>query len=275
MPDKIVQFKAVSIVAVLLLMLSFLPGGQSLASKKEFKFDHVKNEGYVAFIVNEYESTIKPDDENDTVNKCDCNGSKEIIHGDGHKTPCPCTGDPEGCKCSKKQIDVITGEEIIGYIEDSKQEIKVMVDEVSDIRDEVVKTADLVKDLVLSEPIENFDKKAKLIDTDYWPIGKEKNLAVDGKQIVMFTADWCSPCRSFKANELPKLKNVGWKVGDSVSSHIRTVDVDKDRATYSKWASQAGVRSIPLFVLVKNGKFAGYKSGYSSATTIAEWYNAN
>jgi hypothetical protein len=35
------------------------------------------------------------------VNKCECNGTKEIVHGDGHRTPCPC---PAGqCKCVKAQ----------------------------------------------------------------------------------------------------------------------------------------------------------------------------
>lgn len=39
----------------------------------------------------------------DTVNKCECNGSKIIVHGDGHRTPCPCTGTASGCKCGTKQ----------------------------------------------------------------------------------------------------------------------------------------------------------------------------
>ena len=38
------------------------------------------------------------------VNKCECNGTKEIVHGDGHRTPCPC---PAGqCQCAKKQEPV-------------------------------------------------------------------------------------------------------------------------------------------------------------------------
>lgn len=38
---------------------------------------------------------------NTPVAKCECNGTKEIIHGDGHRTPCPC---PTGqCQCVKSQ----------------------------------------------------------------------------------------------------------------------------------------------------------------------------
>lgn len=35
--------------------------------------------------------------------KCDCNGAKIIVHGDGHRTPCPCTGTTSGCQCGKSQ----------------------------------------------------------------------------------------------------------------------------------------------------------------------------
>jgi len=39
----------------------------------------------------------------DTVNRCECNGAKIIVHGDGHRTPCPCTGTTSGCKCGTNQ----------------------------------------------------------------------------------------------------------------------------------------------------------------------------
>lgn len=44
------------------------------------------------------EKDDEKDDEKDE-NECPCDGGGYIIHGDGHKTPCPCEGD---CKCKEK-----------------------------------------------------------------------------------------------------------------------------------------------------------------------------
>lgn len=41
----------------------------------------------------------KNKDEEKDENECPCDGSGYIIHGDGHKTPCPCEND---CKCKEK-----------------------------------------------------------------------------------------------------------------------------------------------------------------------------
>ena len=54
-----------------------------------------------------YITKPKPKPVNPT-NECKCNGTKEIVHGDGHKTPCTCSALPEGCKCVAKQ-EVIQG----------------------------------------------------------------------------------------------------------------------------------------------------------------------
>ena len=59
-------------------------------------FDKLRNEGFVAFIVNESEQpeddTAKPDPD---VNKCACKGTGYIWHGDGHQTKCPYHEEPE------------------------------------------------------------------------------------------------------------------------------------------------------------------------------------
>lgn len=44
---------------------------------------------------------IKPDPNTPTV--CKCNGTKEIVHGDGHKTPCTCNP----CNCKKPGESVV------------------------------------------------------------------------------------------------------------------------------------------------------------------------
>jgi len=55
------------------------------------EFDHQRNEGYVAFVVNEsvHDHTPKPDPD---PAKCACKGTGVITHGDGHQTPCPYHG---------------------------------------------------------------------------------------------------------------------------------------------------------------------------------------
>lgn len=51
--------------------------------------------------------------EPNTPTKCQCNGTKEIVHGDGHKTPCTCSpceckkpgqAEVKECNCSKEDI---------------------------------------------------------------------------------------------------------------------------------------------------------------------------
>lgn len=63
---------------------------------KEFSIDKYQSEGYVAYIVNS-----ENENKEDEITKCTCNGSKVIIHGDGHKTPCPC----DVCTCKKESSD--------------------------------------------------------------------------------------------------------------------------------------------------------------------------
>lgn len=277
---KIASSNAISFVVLCVFLYTFLPFGIARASR-EFVFDRVANEGYVAFVVNEKLLT-QPDEEDEA----QCDGSGFITHGDGHKTPCP------GCsKCQKSEtapVDSLTGEAIIEYVDRSKEDIRAMIEDVSDmrdevslIRDEVKESAKYVEDLIVSEPIENWDTPKKGIDPadmiENVSISPKTvaNLATEGKQIALFTASWCPPCRKFKNEEVEKLRKAGWRVGTGPESHIRIIDIDKDPATYQKWSRIAGVTSIPLFVLVKKGEYVGSKKGFHSGTKIAEWYNAN
>lgn len=289
--EKIVYSNAVSIIILVVFLYTFLPFNTARASK-EFKFDRIANEGYVAFIVNEQISTA-PDDEEDEVQ---CDGSGFITHGDGHKTPCP------GCsKCQRSQepveqvvesedspVDILTGRAIIDYVDRSKEEIKEMVQEVSDMRDEVYdiqkdvnKNAKYVEDLIVSKPIQNWDTPkegidpSKMIQSINLKPEVLQNMAIESKQIAMFTASWCPPCQRFKNEEVEKLRKAGWRVGTGPQSHIRIIDIEKDPATYQKWAKEAGTNTIPLFVLVKKGHFIESKKGFHSGVKIAEWYNAN
>lgn len=49
-------------------------------------------------IMDKYEGEIKPSPPPQPVVECKCGGTGEIVHGDGHKTPCTCEAP---CKCEK------------------------------------------------------------------------------------------------------------------------------------------------------------------------------
>lgn len=89
------------IFLIFLLLINIVP---NISKGEKFTFDHAKNEGYIAFIVNEKDNS----NQNDTTEKCKCNGTEVMVHGDGHKTPCQCltTGDRK-CKCDNKELQLI------------------------------------------------------------------------------------------------------------------------------------------------------------------------
>jgi thiol-disulfide isomerase/thioredoxin len=299
MKNKIVYSKAVSVIALIVFVYTFLPFMGNMSKAKEFTFDHASNEGYVAYIVNDYEPETKPDD--DTVEDCPCDGSGKITHGDGHQTPCPCLIEGSDCKCkslSKNDPgplkDAIVSGPIVDDVDKSKEEIMAMVSEASDIRDEtsddirneVHDMSDEVKEAVkyieeiISEPIKNWDipkegiDPADMVDESDIEI-QEENLALSGKQVAVFTASWCPPCKKFKNEEVQKLMNSGWKVGSHKNAQIRIIDIDESKEAYRRWAKETGTNKIPLFVLMDKGVMIGYKNGFHSGKQIGEWYNAN
>lgn len=60
-------------------------------------------EQYLALTNRSIDDYLKIPHPDHIVNECDCNGSKFIIHGDGHKTPCPC----ENCTCVKVSLNSV------------------------------------------------------------------------------------------------------------------------------------------------------------------------
>lgn len=80
-------------------------------------------------------------------------------------------------------------------------------------------------------------------------------------QVKRFTADWCGPCRT-----LAPIMN---EISSEISGvNFETINVDNDQAQ----ASQFGVRSIPLVVLIKDGqevkRFTGVQSKQSYVQSI-------
>ena len=97
---KDIQLNMTTIVVVLVVVFTIFVDLGSPASPKEFVIDKPMSEGFVAFIVNEKSFDTEG---GDVQNECECNGTKELIHGDGHKTPCPCSESPQGCQCRATQ----------------------------------------------------------------------------------------------------------------------------------------------------------------------------
>ena len=93
--------KPSTVILVVLLAVTFLPPIQfpTWESSDEFEFDHLSNEGYIAYAVNSYENEqVAPKTE------CECKGTGTITHGDGHKTPCPYVN-PETGKCEFGKVN--------------------------------------------------------------------------------------------------------------------------------------------------------------------------
>lgn len=106
------------------------------------------------------------------INKCECNGTKEIVHGDGHKTPCPCPSDQ--CTCVKTQAPEIEAKVEIGP--EVKPEIKPSVETKPQVKKE-------------NQPI-----------------------IVPNKSLTVYTSPNCVWCEVWKSQEMPNFLADGWKI---------------------------------------------------------------
>jgi thioredoxin-like negative regulator of GroEL len=90
-------------------------------------------------------------------------------------------------------------------------------------------------------------------------VRKETDKPKYSKVIIYFTAAWCSAC---KALDMKKI--------ESLRSDILWLKCDVDEMEYS--TQYCGVKSIPAFLLLKDGKPAPLKSGVTMAS-LTEWVN--
>lgn len=83
-------------------------------------------------------------------------------------------------------------------------------------------------------------------------MGNFQEVINSGKPVLVdFFAEWCGPCQTMA----PILKDLATELGDQV--HILKVDIDKNQAA----ANSFGVRSVPTFLIFKNGKSVWRQSG--------------
>ena len=241
---KNLQLSTTTIVVLLVFALSIFAGAGNSVMPTEFSIDKARSEGFVAFIVNEKSFDTEG---GDVQNECECNGTKELIHGDGHKTPCPCSESPEGCQC--RPAKPVT-----------QQEVK-QIPQVGDL-----KKKEQTPPLVVSQVVREQERKESGIDQQDG-LNKSKK-----KQILFFTASWCGPCQSWKQKELARFKtNPKWKISEEPEAMIRIVDIDKPSNKQLMFNKQT--RVVPEFVLMVNGKYKSHKTGYQSAETVGRMYN--
>lgn len=91
----------------------------------------------------------------------------------------------------------------------------------------------------------------------------------------IFGAKWCGPCITFHDNDLPKLVRDGWKIGNkryTRGDNIVLVDVDEDNELFSKYA-ESTEQQIPFYVVTRNKRKIGSKTGYMNYLEFAKWSN--
>lgn len=78
--------------------------------------------------------------------------------------------------------------------------------------------------------------------------------------LVDFYANWCGPCKAMH----PIIEDVMKEMGDNI--HIIKIDIDK----YESLASLYSVRSVPTFMLIKEGKIIWRQSGTLSQSAMVK-----
>lgn len=86
----------------------------------------------------------------------------------------------------------------------------------------------------------------------------------DEVYVIMFSANYCGPCRLAKRDLFPALMS---KYAADSNVHFFVLDVEKDKAaadgTFLK--DRWGVQGLPTFVVVYNDSVSYFQMGYSSA----------
>ena len=83
-------------------------------------------------------------------------------------------------------------------------------------------------------------------------------------KIIKFGAPWCSPCRSMSPV-------VNYVLSDDKYSDVEFIDIDIDEEAGQKAAQEFGIRSIPAFVLVSDGKVVDTLIGSASENEFREF----
>lgn len=87
-------------------------------------------------------------------------------------------------------------------------------------------------------------------------------LPVSAAELLIFTAEWCGPCRAFKADYANDATIVGPFV-DNTS----VFDADKEK----ELAKLYSVTSVPTFLVLEHGKVLRKQAGYEGPAHLKKW----
>lgn len=93
-----------------------------------------------------------------------------------------------------------------------------------------------------------------------------QSLAAQSHKLVLVyaTASWCGPCQTYKRTTLVDRGVVEW-----IRRHTEPVylDIDRNQST----AAELGVSSIPVTILLQDGKEVSRLTGAASADEFLQW----
>lgn len=92
--------------------------------------------------------------------------------------------------------------------------------------------------------------------------------AADKPVLVFATADWCGPCQSFKGSTLRDPA-----VADAFKAGTIPVYLDVDQR--SDDAATLNIRSIPVLILIRDGREVSRLEGNRDAPTVLKWLDAS
>lgn len=90
------------------------------------------------------------------------------------------------------------------------------------------------------------------------------------RQIIIFGAEWCGPCKAFKKTVVPELERLGFEVSDKASAHFRVLDIDKNRQFFD--SIRGNLNAVPMFVEVVNNVVVSREAKAFTLDQVLERY---